>query len=183
MVLGLCTRRPVILAVIVLLVTGCAQYSPHPWTTSARFDLDKVQFVAPENLSRVKANRENRAVLQLADTSFVRLSAIMFADFSDNTRALEDGEIAYLVRGVTWFRPPSFSVVALDAARGELYVVQYAGTGELMIPFGKHESVAYPIIGIMDREIVNVHSGAVTGGDSIWRWRSVYGDNAWDELR
>lgn len=176
-------KTAVAVVLAALTAAACQRYTVHPWHGDAGFDREAVQFVAPAKLSRVREELEDDAIRQLTEVPFVRLSPASFASLSDEPKALADHEIAYLLRGVTWSRPPMFSVVALNAAQGVLHVVQYDYSGELLIPFMVHESVAYPVIAILDREIVDVRSGAVTGGDAAMRWQSVYGEYAWVEKR
>jgi len=178
-----------ILLLIVTIASGCQSFHAHPWTTNIKvdygnwfvvFDNPNIEYVSPESLSRVNNANEADAIYQLEADQFLQLSEEDYIRLSQNPKQLKDGEISYLVRGVSWSKPPQFSLVTFDRTTGTLYVIQYTYNGEIFIP-GQYESSPNPVIVVLDSKISQVVPDAVRGGDWIMGRAGWSSDKAWKE--
>lgn len=154
-------------ALIALAVSGCVRYTPHPWSQTFEFDDGDVEFVAPAKLTGVRCERQVDAIDMLERDTFLRLTTEEYAALSRDPIELADDEIPYLVRGVTWFSPPDFSIVAVDREMKTLYVTRYTYNFEMLWPGLHWKMEPRPMIAVLKQEIGGAKPRAMVGGDVI----------------
>lgn len=174
-------RSAALAVVMVLSCAGCVRYTPHPWSQTFEFVPSDVEFVSPEKLSRVQKAQEADAIKRLDQHTFLRLTAKEYRTLSRSPIELQDSNVPYLVRGVSWSEPPWFSIVAMDREKKILFVIQYTTNFELAWPSLHWRMRPYPVIAVLDREIEKALAQAVIGGDRIMGDKMYYGEKAWDE--
>lgn len=174
-------RSAALAFLIVLSSTGCVQYTPHPWSQDFDFYSSEVEFVSPAKLSRVREELQVGAIERLDQHTFLRLTVDEYRSLSRSPIELHDNEIPYLVRGVSWSRPPWFSIVAMDRGKKILFVIQYTTNFELAWPGLHWRMEPNPVIAVVDQEIDETLTRAVIGGDRIMGTKMHYGEKAWDE--
>ena len=160
------------------LLTGCRSFTAHPWTQAAQFDSSRAVYIHPEKFSRVRAEREAEAIRMLETEPFILLLQKEYRELAKDVKTPEPDERVYLVRGVSWSRPPLFTMAAVNLDDRTLYVLQYTYNGEIYIP-GHWESQASPLIVIVEGEISGVVPDAVWGGD--WVMGRSFSEYAWSE--
>lgn len=166
---------------IALFLGGCVRYTPHPWSQGFEFNDQNAEFVSAAKLSRVLAEQEADAIKRLDQQSFLRLTTKEYEVLSQNPIGLEKNEIAYLVRGVSWDRPPLFSIVAMEREKKILYVIQYTHNFEMALPGMHWKMEPHPVIAVVDQKVGEVLTRAVIGGDHMMRIKTYYGEKVWDE--
>lgn len=165
-------------AFCILTFAGCRSFTEHPWTRKTQIDLSNLTYIHPERLTRVRPDQEPQAIRMLESQSHVLLHQFAYSELAKVDKPLKPNKQAYLVRGVSWSRPPWYSLVAMDKKEQTLYVLQYTYNLELYIP-GNYQSEAYPLIVLLDEEIVEVVPDAVWGGD--WIMGGLSSEYAWRE--
>ena len=182
-------KNILIFLLVLIIISGCQSFCPHPWTTTIKvkygnwfevFDNPNIEYISLENLSRVKDADQADAIRRLESDQYLRLSKEEYIQLSQNPKQLKGNEIPFLVRGVSWSKPPLFSLVTLDRSNGTLYAIQYTYNGEIYIP-GKYESIPNPIIAVLDVQVSQVIPDAVWGGDWIMGRAGWSSDKAWKE--
>lgn len=75
-----------------------------------------------------------------------------------------------MVRGVSYFPRPTFTVVRFDEPTGSLLIQQFTYNGEMLMPF---RWVAEPnaLVCWLPKPPLHVFPDAVLGGDGIFRGR------------
>jgi len=175
-----CTQ---ILFLVCVFLSGCQSFEYHPWQENkSRFtptDITNRDYVTPDNLFRPTKNQSAAAIELLQDCSQVKLSPDEFKKLTGTELAASKTNAPYLIRGVTWGVPHSYSLVYFSRATDVLYIEQYTYNGELYIP-GKYESVAHPVIAILSKEPNDIVPNAIWGGD--WIMRGLFSPHSWKEF-
>ena len=165
-----------------LLIAGCfAPPKRHAWQVSPA-DFSKLKGaetwpqLSTNQYARVSDSTCSNAITLLRDTSFIQLDPVQTASFTPTLR-LDSGQHLqpYLIRGVSYMSPPSYTVVRFDAAGAQLLVQQVTYDGEMLMPF---RWVAEPnaFVVLLPRAPDHIYPDAVLGGDWIFRGKK------WSEL-
>lgn len=150
---------------VVALAGGCITYVPHAWTRSQSRE-PGARLLSTMKLSSVRKEKMARAIQLLENAEFVSLDDESAKQFAKQKVQRSPGEAIFLIRGVSWSRPPLFREIYVDEATRTIYVDSYTYNGEIFIP-GKSFSEPSPIIACLRFTPSAVIPNAIIGGDRI----------------
>lgn len=148
-----------------LFTSSCISYQPHVWTRSQPRE-PSIQQLSIEKLAGVSAEELPQAIQLLEHAEYVLLDDTSVKRFAKHRIHKSAGENIFLVRGVSWSRPPLFREVYFDETTRTIYVDSYTYNGEIFIP-GKRYSEPSPIIVCITFTPSAVFPTAIIGGDRI----------------
>lgn len=171
-------KRVHYLLAVALMLTGCASPEKHPWQIGGddrhiTIPTANWPVLSTNTYHRIPSAEVGRATELLKDKSFLELEGESLRSFwRASYGEIPAGKRVYLVRGVTYGSPPTFSVLRFNPEGGELIVYNATYNGEnLLFVYALRKPSPAPMVVALSHELKKVYPTAVLAGDGIFRGR------------